>query len=222
VLLATGVGATIIHIPILAALWQTSYGIAILVKIGLLAAAMLLGAVNLLRSKPRLVAAAGQPGVGEPAARLLRRTVSGEVILASAAVLAAAVLSSLAPPSSALAQLDSALATVGPNRVASTVTHGGYAFRLLVNPNKVAQENSFALQITRNGQPVTGADVTLTFEMLDMQMQNQEYQMTETRPGMYSHSAPALVMTGRWGLSFSITPRGGVPFTVFIVDHAAG
>ena len=90
VLLATGVGATIIHIPILAALWQTSYGIAILVKIGLLSAAMLLGAVNLLRSKPRLVAATAQPGLGEPAARLLRRTVSGEVILASSAVLAAA------------------------------------------------------------------------------------------------------------------------------------
>ena len=222
VLLATGVGATIIHIPILAALWQTSYGIAILVKIGLLSAAMLLGAVNLLRSKPRLVAASAQPGLGEPAARLLRRTVSGEVILASSAVLAAAVLSSLAPPSSALAQLDSALATVGPSRVASTVTQNGYTFRVLVNPNKVAQENSFALQITKHGQPVTGADVTLTFEMLDMQMQNQEYQMKETRPGVYSHSAPALVMTGRWGLAFNITPRGGSPFTAFIVDHAAG
>jgi copper transport protein len=222
VLLATGVGATIIHIPILAALWQTSYGVAILVKIGLLSAAMLLGAVNLLRSKPRLVAATAQPGLGEPAARLLRRTVSGEVILASSAVLAAAILSSLAPPSSALAQLDSALATVGPSRVASTVTHNGYTFRVLVNPNKVAQENSFALQITKHGQPVTGADVTLTFEMLDMQMQNQEYQMKEIRPGVYSHSAPALVMTGRWGLAFNITPRGGSPFTAFIVDHAAG
>jgi copper transport protein len=222
VLLATGVGATIIHIPILAALWQTSYGIAILVKIGLLSAAMLLGAVNLLRSKPRLLAARAQPGLGEPAARLLRRTVSGEVILASSAVLAAAVLSSLAPPSSALAQLDSALATVGPSRVASTVTQNGYTFRVLVNPNKVAQENSFALQITKDGQPVTGADVTLTFEMLDMQMQNQEYQMTEIRPGVYSHSAPALVMTGRWGLAFNVTPRGGSPFTAFIVDHAAG
>jgi copper transport protein len=222
VLLATGVGATIIHIPILAALWQTSYGIAILVKIGLLSAAMLLGAVNLLRSKPRLLAARAQPGLGEPAARLLRRTVSGEVILASSAVLAAAVLSSLAPPSSALAQLDSALATVGPSRVASTVTQNGYTFRVLVNPNKVAQENSFALQITKDGQPVTGADVTLTFEMLDMQMQNQEYQMTEIRPGVYSHSAPALVMTGRWGLAFNVTPKGGSPFTAFIVDHAAG
>jgi copper transport protein len=222
VLLGTGVGATIIHIPILAALWQTSYGIAILVKIGLLSAAMLLGAVNLLRSKPRLVAARAQPALGEPAARLLRRTVSGEVILASSAVLAAAVLSSLAPPSSALAQLDSALATVGPRRVASTVTQNGYTFRVLVNPNKVAQENSFALEIARHGQPVTGADVTLSFEMLDMQMQNQEYQMKEIHPGIYSHSAPALVMTGRWGLSFNITPRGGSPFTVFIVDHAAG
>ena len=56
-LLASGVGATVIHMPILAALWETSYGKTILVKIGLLAAAMLLGAVNLLRSKPRLVAA---------------------------------------------------------------------------------------------------------------------------------------------------------------------
>ncbi|HEU0193172.1 MAG TPA: CopD family protein, partial [Gaiellales bacterium] len=222
VLLATGVGATIIHIPILSALWQTSYGIAILVKIGLLAAAMLLGAVNLLRSKPRLAAAGARPDLGDPAARLLRRTVSGEVVLASSAVLAAAILSSLAPPSSALAQLDSALATVGPSRVAATVSQNGYTFRVLVNPNRVAQENTFALQITQHGQPVTGADVTLTFEMLDMQMQNQEYQMKEIRPGVYAHSAPALVMTGRWGLSFNIDPQNGPPFTVFIVDHAAG
>jgi hypothetical protein len=46
--------------------------------------------------------------------------------------------------------------------------------------------------------------------------------MKEIRPGVYSHSAPALVMTGRWGLAFNITPRGGSPFTAFIVDHAAG
>ena len=54
VLLATGIGATIIHMPTLASLWQTSYGQAILVKSGLLAVAMLGGAVNLLVTKPRL------------------------------------------------------------------------------------------------------------------------------------------------------------------------
>ncbi len=38
VLLATGTGATIIHMPAVNALWETGYGVAILVKIGLLAA----------------------------------------------------------------------------------------------------------------------------------------------------------------------------------------
>src|SRR5205823_2766568 len=90
-LLASGVGATVIHMPILAALWETSYGKTILVKIGLLAAAMLLGAVNLLRSKPRLVAAP-DADAGRPAAALLRRTISGETLLLAAAVFAAALL----------------------------------------------------------------------------------------------------------------------------------
>ena len=221
-LLATGVGATIIHIPILSALWTTSYGVAILVKVGLLTAAMLLGAVNLLRTKPRLVAARERSELGEPTARLLRRTVSGETLLVSAAVLAAAVLSSLAPPAAALAQLGATLATVGPGHVAAVVHQRGYTLKVLVDPNTVARDNSFALEVTKNGQPVTGADVTLTFEMLDMQMGNEEYQLTETRPGIYSHTAPALVMTGRWGLLFSITPKGGAPFTALVVDHAAG
>jgi copper transport protein len=222
VLLGTGVGATIIHIPVLSALWQTSYGVAILVKVGLLAAAMLVGAVNLLRTKPRLVAAREHSDIGEPAARLLRRTVGTETLLASGAVFAAAVLSSLAPPAAALAQLGATLATVGPGHVASTVHQNGYTLKVLVSPNTAASDNSFALQISKNGRPVTGADVTLTFEMLDMQMGNQEYQMTETQPGTYSHSAPALVMTGRWGLLFTITPKGGAPFTALLVDHASG
>jgi copper transport protein len=221
-LLGTGVGATIIHMPILAALWQTSYGIAILVKIGLLAAAMLLGAVNLLRTKPQLVAARERPELGDSAARLLRRAISGETLLVAGAVFAAAVLSSLAPPSAALADVGSALATVGPGRVASVVHEGGYTFKVLVSPNKAAASNSFALQITKGGKPLQGADVTLTFEMLDMQMANQEYQLTETAAGVYSHPASALVMVGRWGLSFDVTPKSGPPLTVTIVDHAAG
>ena len=135
---------------------------------------------------------------------------------------AAAVLSSLAPPAAALAQLGSALATVGPGRILSTVHHNGYTLKVIVNPNKVATINTFQLGITKHGQPVTNLDATLTFEMLDMQMENQEYQLTQTKPGIYTHSAPALVMTGRWALLFNITPRNGQPFTALIVDHAAG
>ena len=56
-LIGSGIAASLFHLPTLASLWQTSYGEALLVKIGLLLTAMLLAAVNLLRTKPRLVAA---------------------------------------------------------------------------------------------------------------------------------------------------------------------
>ena len=220
VLVGSGVGATVLHMPILAALWQTSYGQVILVKIGLLAVVLVLGAVNLLITKPRLDAARARAAVGPPAARLLRGTVSGETAILVCAIFAAAVLSSLAPPASALAKEGSALARVGPGRVAATVHKNGYTLQVLVDPNKAVVANSFALRLTKNGVPVRGADVTLDFAMLDMQMANQEYQLKETQPGTYAHPAPALVMVGHWGLSFNVTPKNGQPFTAVIVDHA--
>ncbi len=222
VLLGSGIGATIIHMPTIASLWQTSYGQAILVKVGLLSVAMLGGAVNLLITTPRLKAARRDPERGNSAARLLRRTVRAETLLVVSALLAAAVLSSLAPPAAALAKEGSALAHVGPGRVASTVHKNGYTLQVLVSPNKAVTTNSFALKLTKNGVPVEGADVTLEFSMLDMQMANQEYQLKETSPGVYSHPAPALVMVGHWGLGFNVTPKNGQPFTAFIVDHATG
>jgi copper transport protein len=223
VLLGTGIGATVIHMPTLPALWETSYGKTILVKAALLAAAMLLAAVNLARTKPRLAAARQRVELGPPAAALLRRLVGGEVVLVWSAVVAAAVLSSLAPPPPALAQEGGALARVGPGPVKRTVTKNGYTLQVLVAPNRAAVPNDFALKLTRQGKPVTGADVTVTFAMLDMEMGAQEFRLTETTPGTYARPAnPALVMVGHWGLSFQVTPKGGKPFTALVVDRAAG
>ena len=221
-LLGTGTWATINHMPALDALWLTGYGVAILVKVGLLIAAIALAAGNLLRTKPRLQAAAQDPELGEPAARMLRGLISGEAALITAAVFAAAVLSSLAPPPPAFALQNSALANVGPGRVAETVRQAGYTLQVLVTPNKAAAPDSFALRITKNGQPVRGANVTLTFNHTEMQMPQQEYQLTETQPGVYSRAAPALVMVGKWALSFQITPKTGPPFTALILDQANG
>ena len=91
-----------------------------------------------------------------------------------------------------------------------------------MRPNKAAAPNDFALEITKGGKPVRGATVTVTFAMLDMEMGNQEYALSETAPGLYSHPAPALVMVGHWGLSFDVTPKGGQPFTALVVDQASG
>jgi copper transport protein len=222
VLAATGVGEAVDHMPAVNALWETGYGRAILVKTGLLGGALLIASGNLLRSRPRLIAAAREPALGDPAARLLRRLVSGEVAVVGAIVFAAAVLSSLPPPPPAFALENSAIATVGPGRVAQTVSHAGYVLEVLVSPNKAAAPDSFALRITHDGRPVRGANVTLLLNHLQMEMPQQEYQLTETHPGVYSRAAPALVMVGRWGLTFQITPPHGPPFTALIVDQADG
>ena len=69
---------------------------------------------------------------------------------------------------------------------------------------------------------MTGATVIARFDMLDMDMQEQAYTLTEGPPGTYSRTTPALVMVGHWGLSFEVTPQGVAPFTVVIEDKAEG
>jgi copper transport protein len=222
VLVGSGIGASVLHLPTLASLWETSYGQALLVKVGLLGTALLLAAGNLVRTKPHLEASRHRPELGLPAAVLLRRLVSGEAALVAAAVFAAAVLSSLAPPAKALAEVGHASARVGPGPVASVVSRSGYRIELHVSPNRAAVPNDFALRVTRGGAPVQGADVTASFAMLDMEMGQQAYRLPETQPGVYSHSAPALVMVGHWGLTFRIVPPGKQPFDVLILDKANG
>jgi copper transport protein len=222
VLAGTGIGESIEHLPAVNALWETGFGVALLVKTGLLLAAMALAAGNLLRSKPGLVAARAQPERGRPSAGLLRGLMSGEVGVVLAIVFAAAVLSSLAPPPPAFALQNSALAQVGPGRVVKTVTHNGYVLQLLVSPNKAAAPDSFTIRITKNGQPVRGANVTLTFNHTEMEMPQQEYQLKQIQPGVYSRAAPALVMVGKWALDFNIAPSGAPSFSALILDQANG
>jgi copper transport protein len=222
VLIGSGVGAAVIHMPTLASMWQTSYGQAILVKIGLLATALLLAAVNLLRTRPRLAASRERPELGSGAAALLRRLVAGEVLLVVSAIVAAAVLSSLPPPAKALASTGSAVAHVGPGPVTEVVNKNGYRLQLQVTPNRAASVNTFSLRITQGVKPLTHATVVAGFAMLDMEMGTQSYTLPEQAPGLYERVAPALIMVGHWGLSFEVTPPGKAPFTVLLVDRANG
>jgi copper transport protein len=221
-LIGSGIGASLLHFPTLSSLWQTSYGKTLLVKIGLLGTAMLLAGVNLLRTRPRLAAYRARPDLGPGAAALLRRLITGEVALVAGAVAAAAVLSSLPPPAKALAKAGGASARVGPGTVTEVVNKNGYRLELHVSPNRAAVPNTFAVRITKDGRPVRGANVTITFAMLDMEMGEQAYHLSESGPGLYQHAAPALVMVGHWGLSFDITPPGAQSFSVLLVDRATG
>jgi len=221
-LIGSGIGQSFLQLPTLGSLWQTSYGEALLVKIGLLGAALLLAAVNLARTKPRLQAAGVQPSVGPGAALLLRRLVQGEILLVVGALFAAAVLTSLPPPASALARVKDIAARVGPGPVSKVVSKGPYKVRVTVTPNRAAIQNRFSVSVTKNGQPVRGAEVVSRFDMLDMDMGELSYRFRESQPGTFSKSAPALVMVGHWALAFEVTPPGGQPFVVTLLDKASG
>ena len=147
---------------------------------------------------------------------------TGEALLVVGAVLAAAILTSLAPPPKALAQIGRADARVGPGPVTQTLRHGNYRLDIRVSPNQAAVPNEFAVRLTRDDRPVRDADVTVTFAMLDMEMGRQEYRLSETGRGLYTHTAPALVMVGHWGLNYTVTPSGGTPFDVLVADQATG
>ena len=215
-LIGTGIGQAFQELPTFASLWETSYGQALIWKIGLLSAALLLAAVNLARTKPRLQARDAS------APLLLRRLVQGEILFVAAALFAAGVLASLAPPSSALARVQDISARVGPGPVSETVAKGAYRVHVRVTPNRAAVNNAFELALTRNGRPVRGAEVITKFDMLDMEMGEQSYRLRERRPGVFRHSAPALVMVGHWGLLFEVTPPSGRPFVVTLLDKASG
>jgi copper transport protein len=221
-LIGSGIGSSVQHLPTLASLWQTSYGKSLMVKIVLLGGALLLAAVNLSRTKPRLQAAATHPTLATGAAVLLRRLVSGEVLFVFGALFAAGVLSSLAPPSKALAQLSHVSARVGPGPVAHVVKQGAYRLAFDIDPNRAALPNSFAVRITRGGKPVTHAGVVARFAMLDMTMSELAYRLPERAPGTFARSAPALVMVGHWAVTFEVTPPNGPAFDVVLVDHATG
>lgn len=221
-LIASGVVRSLQYLPTLGSLWQTSYGKTLLVKIALLLVAMLLAAGNQARTKPRLEAAATQPTRAAGAAVLLRRLVTGELVFVFAAIFAAGVLSSIAPPAKALGRIGAVSARVGPGPVARVVENGPYRLEFRIDPNRAALPNSFAVRITRGGHAVTGATVVSKFDMLDMSMGEFAYKLQEVSPGTYRRSAPALVMVGHWGLRFEIAPRDDKPFDVLLLDRAGG
>jgi copper transport protein len=222
VLVGTGIGSAFLELPTFATLWETSYGQALLVKIGLLCGALLLAGVNLARTKPRLQAAGVRPSVGPGAAVLLRRLVQGEIVFVVAALFAAVVLTSLAPPASALARLKNIAARVGPGPVSEVVAKGPYRLHVEVSPNRAALPNTFSVAITRDGRTVRGAQVVSRFDMLDMEMGEQSFRFPERKPGVFTKSAPALVMVGHWALQFEVTPPGAPPFVVTLLDKASG
>ena len=118
---------------------------------------MLIAAVNLLVTRPRLAATGIRDDLAARAPALLRRLVSAELVLVAATIVVATVLTSLPPPPKALATIGAIDAHVGPGPIDKVVQQGGYSMRMRIDPNRAALPNTFSIAIARKGSPPSTA-----------------------------------------------------------------
>jgi copper transport protein len=181
---------------------DTGFGVALLVKIGLFAGLLTLGALNRYRNVP---------AVASGRLRTLRGTVVAEVVLAAAALAATGVLSEL-PPSAVVA---AAAARVRPP---SSVVVAGSDFgttvrvRLTVSPGTVGP-NRFEATVDDydSGKPVPASSVELQLSLPDRpDVGGQSLSLRRTGAGVWTGRG-VLALDGRWDVTALVQePSGGV------------
>lgn len=71
-------------------------------------------------------------------------------------------------------------------------------------PATVLEENSFRLTLTdASGEPLSGAELAIKLEMIDMVCGDYDFTLTETAPGVYIGEGVPL-MAGLWKASLTI------------------
>jgi YtkA-like len=93
----------------------------------------------------------------------------------------------------------------------------GYDVDVRVTPNRAGAITHIALHLLERGRPVTGARVTLTTMMMEMDM-GYTGRLLQRGPGRYVHAWPPF-MPGAWRLHYDVVPPGGKRFRVTVVDR---
>jgi putative copper export protein len=190
VLITTGTLQAFERLVLWEDLYETPYGIALLVKVVMLVALIAFGALNLLVWGPRL-----RRGLEQRAG--LIRGVAIESALFAVVFVATSFLTALAPPAQA-----SGAAFAETQRV------DGMRIELLVaasNPGR----NRYVVRLTQGLTPVTNAEaVLIRFTMVEHDMGIQELEAKQRAPGEYVAEGSPTAMFGTWKLETIVRLAG--------------
>jgi copper transport protein len=194
-LLITGLYATWLQVAAWSA-FDTPYGWAVIAKVGVYAALVAVAAVNLLWVTRRL---SGTPS----AAGMLGRTVSVEVALVMAALLAAGVLTSLEPAREA----------IGGGSAMGTARSGSVTAQIAVVPGSIGV-NRIEVQVDDRGRPLSGdaSSVTLSVKFAGADLGAREVPLSREPSGAYVAERVVLSLEGPW--QFDLGVSGGGTFDV--------
>lgn len=189
----TGLYLAWVQVGSLQALLPTTYGRALLVKLGLFALLIGLGALNLLVLAPHL---------GWRSGRSLRRTVGVELAVGSVLLLAVGVLTGVAPAGTAL-DLQHQQGVIG------TIRQQGVDFMLRVAPQQIG-DNEFGVDVLdrRVGAVTVPAQVVLRVTMAGHSMGTTEVATTTTDGRRYTARGSYLAMAGPWQIEVIVRRAG--------------
>lgn len=192
----TGVYSYVQHINRLDLLTATTYGRALLVKVGLFVVLLLIGALNLLVLSPRLRAGGGR------VAAALGRTARAELMIGALVLLLAGVMTSVAPSQAAWAEHER-------QGIVESARVGNVNLVLHVAPAQVGP-NAFAVQVDdpRANAQNAPSKLLLRFTSLDMDMGTTQADAEPVEQGRYTAQGSYLSMNGRWQIEVILRRAG--------------
>jgi copper transport protein len=191
VLLLTGTIQAFEHVGAWAALLDTGFGRAVLVKVALVIVLIGLGVVNRRRVVPGLVRLADASAAPGELGHLLRRTLRAEVALVVVVLGVTAALVSYPPPNSLAGGPFSASTALGPLRMEVTIDPAR------VGPN----EMHLYLLRARDGAPFRGTkELVATLALPSKHIGPLTLTARAAGPGHYVVDTVALVPSGDWKL----------------------
>ena len=196
VLALTGLYSYLLHIGGLDLLAATTYGRALLIKVGLFALLFLLGALNLGILSPRL------RNAGDRLARAFGRSVRTELVVGTLLLLAVGIMTSVAPSKSAW----DAHERLGLSQEAK---EGDVDLVLRVAPAQIG-DNEWAVDVTdkRPGAQNAPSKVLLRFDMQGMAMGVLQTETQTSDSERYTTRGSFTSMGGRWNVEVVLRRAG--------------
>lgn len=193
-LVATGTLAAIVHLEAVSDLWETGFGRAIAVKIGILTALVSIGALHRRRLIPDLERAADGGEAPGGAGRTTRRALRAEFALFAAVIAVSAILVGQTTPDAVSAGPASVSATIGEAQLDLNV-EPAQAGSNEIHIYLIASDDGSQYDVLR--------DVELTATLPEKDIGPLEIELRRAGPGHYTTSNAALGAPGTWELTLS-------------------
>lgn len=174
ILIVSGIYSSLLHVPTIHSLFNTTYGQLLLAKVGLMLVMIVLGGFHFFRGKKQT--------------KKLGYSVGIEFGLGVVILLVAALLTNIQTAMSSPGPIEKTLMTEENNEVT-----------LMVTPNEVG-DNLIQVNLSNEGKPIADIEqLTITMQPLDKPNGEMKLQMKEKNTGTFT-SKSILTMPGKWGI----------------------